>query len=160
MSALRAVTAAPVCPVTLFTTLTGVEFTAVTAAPVCPLTLFTTLTEVEFTPVTHVAADAENTKAALRLTTLATVSGSPERTMRMFLQQDHLQIPSTRAFCKSIPTIATMDEAPTQKYLATVFFWTHCCERYVNDHLQEARIARFCRLNHTMTVAFSFNGKI
>jgi hypothetical protein len=46
-----------------------VGVTAVTAAPVCGLTLFTTLTDCAFTPVTHVSAEAEDKSAALMLPT-------------------------------------------------------------------------------------------
>jgi hypothetical protein len=55
---------------TLVRALANVGFTAVTAAPVCPVTLFTTLPKVAVTSVTHVAAEAEDNSAAFRLATL------------------------------------------------------------------------------------------
>jgi hypothetical protein len=48
----------------------NVGVTAVTAAPVCPVTLFTTLPKVAVTSVTHVAAEPEDITAAFRLTML------------------------------------------------------------------------------------------
>jgi hypothetical protein len=50
--------------------LPNVGVMAVTAAPVCPVTLFTTLPKVAVTSVTHVAAETEDSSAAFRLTTL------------------------------------------------------------------------------------------
>jgi hypothetical protein len=91
-----AVTAVPVCPLTPFTTLVdvvlrlapvrndpGVVCTPVTAlenvgvtadttvVPGAPLTPLTTLAKVGLTLVTHVAADAEDTIAVLRLPTVS-----------------------------------------------------------------------------------------
>jgi hypothetical protein len=40
------------------------ERAVITAVPVCPLMLFTTLTKVGLTPVTHVSAEAEDNSAA------------------------------------------------------------------------------------------------
>ena len=91
-----AVTAVPVCPLTPFTTLVdvvlrlapvrndpGVVCTPVTAlakvgdtavttvVPDCPLTPFMALAKVAVVPVTHVAAEAEDDSAALRLPTVS-----------------------------------------------------------------------------------------
>ena len=91
-----AVTAVPVCPLTPFTTLVdvvlrlapvrnapGVDCTPVTAlakvgdtavttvVPDCPLTPFMALAKVAVVPVTHVAAEAEDDSAALRLPTVS-----------------------------------------------------------------------------------------